>query len=1619
MSLDKPNNAVTDAKPSLEELPRSELIQAAIRSTPSSMPATEQAVFSKFLASYYGAVPAPDLNRYSASELNHAAAQHWLLCQHRSESDFTVQVINPSKDTHSWDSPHTVIQLVITDQPHLLSTLRSQLLKLGHTIHSVIHPIFAITRDKSQLSDATLLDANSNATVNPSAIAESVLRLDVDRLPDESLPKLEQQLNSGLLALQQWQSIRPHLSSHIDQLASKASSDNHRSILQWLAPHRFACFGIATFKLDAPQLSEDAQGLLNKDFSSAAWQISDMLNQENIDALAQSQDDFILCKATIKAPFIRDEHVDMVLLLDKDNNAKNNNGVSTCICIAGLLLSKSSNDAIANLSPMKKRIADALAKTKTTLDSHDGKAFSDVLHGLPRNMLLQAQPAELQQMAEGIVSLQERLQIRLFSSVDPLQRFCNCLVYIPRDTYSRELRLNIEAILISHIDGISAEFQMHFSSESALARLHYIVEKRAPLNRNIDWNAIEKRVQEAAISWEDQLSSSLQSQTNNSKALTLFNQYRSAFPANYKEDYSAAAAVDDITFIDKQKNDSPQMGFYRQMLADKGIINFKLFAHQHSVSLSSAIPIIENLGLRVEAEHPFEIKRADDESIWIHEFTVEHDGHQALQADLAAGYIEEAFSHIWQGVVENDGFNQLILTAGLDWRQVVILRSYCRYLLQIAVPFSQQYMIDSLVANPSISHSLVKLFETRFTPKLDKRDCDKIEASIKSSLNEVTSLDEDRILRAFLNVINATLRTNYYCQDNNGNPLSYISYKLDSHAVLDLPLPRPLVEIFVYAPEVEGIHLRGGKVARGGLRWSDRREDFRTEVLGLMKAQMVKNAVIVPLGSKGGFYVKLSTTDDRDTQLSNAVYCYKIFLRGLLDVTDNIVNERILPPANVVRYDEDDPYLVVAADKGTATFSDYANAVSAEYDFWLGDAFASGGSVGYDHKKMGITARGAWESVKRHFRGLGIDTQTQTFTVTGIGDMAGDVFGNGMLLSKQIKLVAAFNHQHIFIDPNPDVAKTFAERKRLFELPRSSWSDYDISLLSDGGGLYSRSDKQIKLSPQACQALGCEQNTFTPTELISTILKSPVDLLWNGGIGTYVKASSETHAQAADRANDNLRINGSQLQCKVFGEGGNLGCTQLARVEFAQNGGLIYTDAIDNSAGVDCSDHEVNIKILLNKLVATQGINIEQRDSLLESMTDEVGTLVLRDNYIQTQCIDLSHAGGNASLEEYSRFMQHLVNNDLLDREIEHLPDNEQIADRLANDQGLHRPEVAVLVSYSKMVMYEALLSSDFDKDPALVRTLLAYFPKRLSDTYPEQIKAHRLRSEIIATTVTNEFVNRLGPSFAFRMQEELGVDYAELAAAFVAVIEIFDMPLLWQSIESLDNKVTADIQYQMQILVRGLVERTTHWLVRSRRASHSIDEVISQFKPGISQVIASLPDSLAGVNRETLDQRIQYFVEAGVPEQTALSVARVVPLSSSLDIVEIAASVDQNVSDVASCYFALGSYLDLHWLRDCIGGLQVNSHWHTLAKSELRIDLHYQQRHLCAEVISNSDDSSTAKAKVAHWAKANAMPVDKYRELINDMKASSAVDFAMLSLAVNEVHKLLKSDRPLAATGD
>ncbi|NND89900.1 MAG: NAD-glutamate dehydrogenase [Granulosicoccus sp.] len=1603
--------ADTQADSSDALLTQKALIEAITEALPRSLDTAHKAQLAEFVPAYFRNVPADELAEIGVEDLAGTALAHWQLARHQDHESHRVDIYNPSFDKHGWHSAHTIIQIVAHDQSWLVSSMHASLDRLGHTVHRIIHPILGVERDAGghwiRLAD--------------DAPRESLIHIEIDAITQADIPAVRQLIGEVFTTLELIRNDSAGIRTHLGSIAGALQNDEQAQFVNWLDDKLFACLGYAQMHAaDGFNVLHNPQGIIEGSAGLAGWTTADLL-PDGLDAEALerafAEDSLVICKAAHASPVIRNEPADLVMYAQRDKSGR----LTHLDCIIGLFITGLQNEAVSNIPWMRERVERVISASGTTADSHDGKAIAATLRGLPRAMLMQTRSNELLDMASGIVALQERRQVRLFNSTDSLGRFSNCLVYIPRDAYSRDLRLHIEQILISHIDGISAGFDTRFSSESSLARLHFVIQKNPPYDRSIDWPAIEQRIRQAAITWTDRLETTLRENYVEVKAMQLLRCYTGAFPSGYREDYSARAAAADIDFIETSvPEDAPVMSFFRHIVVDSGSINFKLFRKHQPVSLSDVIPMIENMGLRVESEHPFEIRRHDAPPVWIHEFTVQQTSQYVIDGtDDAALRIQTAFDPIWRGDVENDGFNRLMLDASLDWRQVVIVRALCKYLLQINVPFSQSYMIDSLIANAPITRLLVELFETRFKPDASTSLSDGTPALLERigiALDNIVSLDEDRILRAYRNVILATLRTNAYRTDESGKLRDYLSFKFDSRTVPDLPLPRPMVEVFVYSSKVEGIHLRGGPVARGGLRWSDRREDYRTEVLGLMKAQMVKNAVIVPVGSKGGFYVKARLPAERDAMMQVVIECYRTFLSGLLDITDNLDGNTVIAPPDVVRYDKDDPYLVVAADKGTATFSDFANEVAMRYGFWLGDAFASGGSVGYDHKKMGITARGAWESVKRHFRNLAVNTQLDEFTVVGIGDMAGDVFGNGMLLSPHLKLVAAFNHQHVFIDPSPDAAASFEERKRLFNLPRSSWSDYDHTLISEGGGLYSRQAKQIELSEQARQILGTEQTSLTPTALISVILQAPVDLLWNGGIGTYVKARSETHAHAADRANDNLRIDGAQLRAKVVGEGGNLGFTQRGRIEFAQKGGLIYTDAIDNSAGVDCSDHEVNIKILLNAIVASDDMTIKQRDHLLESMTDEVAQLVLRDNYLQTQCIDICVVDGPAALNEQSRFIHHLESIGRLDRSIEYLPDAEEIADRMANERGLVRPELAVLVSYSKMVMFDNLMSSNFSADPSLESVLVGYFPDALISGYRDQILQHRLRPEIIATIVTNDVVNRLGPTFAFRMRQELNATASDVGAAFVIVKDIFRLPALWSSIEALDNQISAAEQYRMQILVRGLVERATHWLIRTRKTGSNIHALVEHFRSGLDELIEAMPDCLSNAEKQTLVQRVNHFVAAGSPEDTAVAVARVVPLSSALDIVEIARSLTQPVADVAAVYFALGQHLELSWLRERIGTLVVTTHWHKLATAELRGDLHYQQRHLCAEVVSATDTGLPATERVQVWAQQHASSMAQYHSLMTEMKASSAIDFAMLSLAVNEVHRLLRSDRPLAA---
>jgi glutamate dehydrogenase len=992
--------------------------------------------------------------------------------------------------------------------------------------------------------------------------------------------------------------------------------------------------------------------------------------------------------------------------------------------------------------------------------------------------------------------------------------------------------------------------------------------------------------------------------------------------------------------------------------------------------------------------------------VHVHDFGMSHAGGDKIDVTQLKSGFEEAFVRVWHAEIENDDFNRLVLRANLGWREITVLRAYCKYLRQTGFTFSQAYMEQAVSANASIARMLVELFLARFDPaNLAEAGVDVLllTTEIDNALDSVENLDEDRILRRFLALIRATVRTNYFQKDGGGAPKPYLSFKFNPALVPGLPAPRPMFEVYVYSPRVEGVHLRGGKVARGGLRWSDRMEDFRTEVLGLMKAQMVKNTVIVPVGSKGGFVVKQPPVD-REAFMKEGVICYQTFLRGLLDLTDNLVAGKIVPPKDVVRHDADDPYLVVAADKGTATFSDIANGVAKEYGFWLDDAFASGGSVGYDHKKMGITARGAWESVKRHFRKWAINTQTTDFTVIGIGDMSGDVFGNGMLLSRHIKLLGAFDHRHVFLDPNPDPEVSFGERERLFNLRRSSWADYDHKLISEGGGVYPRTAKSIPLTPQVKQLLGVEINSLTPADLIRALLKAPADLLYNGGIGTYVKATNQTHADAGDRANDAIRVNGRELRCKVVAEGGNLGLTQLGRIEYALNGGKINTDAIDNSAGVDCSDHEVNIKILLNSAVAEGRLSGEERNKLLAEMTDEVGALVLRDNYFQAQSLSVRE---RVPLDPQSRFIKYLEKGGKLNREIEFLPSDEELASRKAAKIGLTSPERAVLLAYSKIMLYDELLASSVPNDAYVSASLVRYFPTPLQERYLEQMKRHPLKHEIVATHLTNEMINRVGTTYVYRMQEETGARTADVVRAYLLTREIFDFVSFWQGVEALDHEVPDAVQSDMLFESERLFTRATVWFLRYQNLQDDIAKTVEHFAPGVQAIAADLQKFLSSEESVSLKLSMERLCQNRVPQDLARRIVDFDPLYSALDIVEIANKTKRSVEEVAGVYFVVGGRLQLSWLRLQVDALPADSHWQTLARTGLREDVSRLQTELTTLVLELSPDTKASDALINEWEAQNKRELERCRQLVADLHSAGKVDLSMLSVALRELRTL------------
>jgi glutamate dehydrogenase len=1243
---------------------------------------------------------------------------------------------------------------------------------------------------------------------------------------------------------------------------------------------------------------------------------------------------------------------------------------------------------------------------------HSGKALSAILEDFPRDELLQSTEEQLFDSAMGIVMLNAKPKVRMFFRKDEFERFVSCLVFIPRDRMNTTLRKKIERILQEELNGTISN---HYTqvTESHMARLQFIVKTKPGQLPDYDEEKIERIVAAAARNWTDDLKDYLYKKFDEEDGEDVFEKYRAAFTLSYRNRFSVQDAYYDILQVEKVL-ESKEVAFdiYESSESTEEIFEFKMYTLNKQVTLSKVMPILENMGLSTLDEHTYIVspEDANNNEVWIHRFRFIVNGIKKPCLKAIKENFEESINKTWSELVHNDSLNKLILRANLQWRDVKMIRAYCKYLQQSCFTYGLESVHSALCNHHKLVSLLVDLFYCRFDPnyKNNREDSKKkIMSDVDSILSKVSNLAEDRIIRGLAELMNATKRTNFFQKDSNGQFKDYISFKFFSKEISWLPQPKPYAEIYVYSTRVEGVHLRGGKVARGGLRWSDRLEDFRTEVLGLMKAQMTKNSVIIPVGSKGGFVVKKAPTEGgREALQAEGVECYKTFLRGLLDVTDNMVSGKVKHPQNVVRHDEDDAYLVVAADKGTATFSDIANSISQEYNFWLKDAFASGGSAGYDHKKMGITAKGAWVSVQRHFYEMGIDVYKDDFTVIGIGDMGGDVFGNGMLCSKHIKLVGAFNHLHIFLDPNPDASESYKERQRLFKMPRSSWADYDSKLISKGGGIFQRSDKSITLTKEIKELLDIDKNTVTPDELIRHMLKAQVGLIWNGGIGTYVKSKYESNEDVGDKANDVLRVNGSEVNAKVVGEGGNLGLTQLGRIEYAQNGGRINTDAIDNSAGVDCSDHEVNIKIVLGKAIEDGNLTIPNRNKLLESMTDNVSQLVLRDNNLQTQAITIAEQQGMSILEILGRMITYLEKSGHLNRTIEYLPESEEIARRHAEGKGFTRPELSVILAYSKIVLYDNLLNSKLPDEEYYSDDLIKYFPEKLQDKYKNEIEGHPLRREIIATSVTNSILNRIGSAVFYHIQEDTGVPYCDIARAYTIARDVFNLRGLWDNI-SASKQVGVEQQQELFMELQDIVESSTLWFLRNCPQPLQVKNLVRSFAPGVKELSGSVVKVMPDPMKKIYEKRISRFKEMGLDDELAHDIAVLEVLRSACDIVQVAKQAKLPLNIVGQLYFELGANLNLGWIIRSLNKLQSHNYWEQMSHQSLVDDIYNQQRRLTADVVKHLCKDNKCDNAIESWKESNVKQISRYDAFIKDLKAHEEPDISMIIIAIRKIKEI------------
>jgi glutamate dehydrogenase len=1592
----------------------SDLIEGVRDRVRERLPPNDAPTVDSFVRQYYHWVPPADLAGRSEEDLYGSAMSQWRLTLSRRPHQTKVRVYNP-EDSDGFQSQFTIIEIVSDDMPFIVDSVIMELARQSCPINLLIHPVIRVRRDaEGQLLDVLEPDAQAE-----DALVESILHAEVACEQDPArlsalVRGLERVLDDVTAAVGDWQAMRMRmleLAGAVGDAPGPVRPDELEEVqafLRWMAEDHFVLLGYREYDLvdDSPEQAlraraETGLGILRQAPAKAHKSLSPRAAK-----LARTPHLLVLTKTNAVAPVHRPARMDYIGIKRFGPDGR----VEGEYRFLGLYTTSAYRAAPRTIPIVRGKVDDILGRAAFPPDSHDAKALLEILESYPRDSLFQVSARDLFEIAMGLLGLGERPRVRLFVWRDALERFVSCLVTIPRDRFNTENRERIGRILLEAFRGNELDFSLQLS-ESLLVRVHYIVRCADGVSEDPDIGALESRMARAIRAWTEDLRDALVAEHGLEHGAELHARYADAFPTSYRAEWDAGAAVGDIARLEDLDGVlSPIIHLYRPLSGPEGLIRCKLYTSE-SVALSDVLPTFEHMGARVIDERPYRIEPEHSSALWIYDF-----GLRCVAADLEA--VRETFHEVFlgalRGELEDDRLNGLVLAAALRGREIMVLRAVARYLRQAGIPFSDAYMERTLLAHPDIARLLVKLFQARFDPEhTNPRLGGQLGRGMETAIDGVPSLDEDRILRSFLAVMRAMLRTNYFRRGPSGLPTPYLSFKLDSGQLSLLPKPRPQFEVFVYSPRFEGVHLRGGKVARGGIRWSDRPEDFRTEILGLMKAQMVKNALIVPVGAKGGFVLKRPPRAGA-ALLEEASACYQMFLSGLLDLTDNIQDGEVIAPLRVVRYDEDDPYLVVAADKGTAAFSDIANRVAAHYGFWLGDAFASGGSHGYDHKQMGITARGGWESVKRHFRELGTDIQSADFTVVGIGDMSGDVFGNGMLRSPHIRLLAAFNHRHVFLDPDPDPQASYEERQRLFEMEGSGWSDYNRELISPGGGVYERSVKSVPISDEVRQALGIEAAKLSPAELIRGILRAPVDLLWNGGVGTYVKARSESHADVGDKANDALRVNGHELRCLVVGEGGNLGLTQRGRIEYALSGGpegqggRINTDAIDNVAGVNTSDHEVNIKIVLDAAARAGHLTPAARNQLLFEMTDSVAEEVLYGSYTQTQAISLALAQAESMIDVHRRMVRRLEQVAGLDRELEFLPSEDTFLERKAAHRGLVAPELAILMAYTKVYLYDRLLTADLPEDEHLFADLERYFPPPLRHRYESEMRNHRLRREIIATVVANELVDRAGSTFAFRLGEETGAPPDDLARGYAVAREVFGMPSFWEEVEVLDNHVDAGIQTEMLIEARRLTERSTRWLVRALSDPIDIAATAERYRAGVELLSTAVPEVLGDPAREAFEQRVAELGEAGVPVRLARKVASMPSMPFAFDIVAIASDTGRTLQDAMTTYFRLGDRLELSWLRDQIVDLPRANRWQALARAALREDLLGLYRKLAAQVLGRSAGPLPSELAIEQWEARNQPSVERWLATLAEIRASRTYDTTTLPVALRELRRLI-----------